>query len=219
MKRCFSIMTISFFLIFVTAATAFAIPYWIEVDISSIAGSDFQLELDLFDNSEVVGDTWAFIDNVFIKGSSGVTKLIDFETGTLEGFEASLNPDSVDVVLGTWGSGSHIMRIDEDPSVTPTITWRDFLPSDATILHMEFELISDGTSGSFGQDALVASLLDPSMLIIGLTGSGDFLEATASGNSVSAEVTGINPVPEPSTFLLMGCGLLSLLGISIKRRF
>ncbi len=188
---------------------------------SPFAGSDFELELDLFDNSGVVGDSWAFIDNVFIKDPSGVIELIDFEDGTLQGFDDSLNPDSVDVVAGTWWSGNWMMRIDEDPFVTPTITWKDFLPSSATILHMEFEFISDGAVGPLGQDALVASLLDPvtlDPLIWGLTGWGDFLETTASGNSVSAEVTGIEPIPEPTTIVLIGCGLLGLLGIGIRHR-
>ena len=122
-----------------------------------------------------------------------------------------------------------MMRIDEDAVFSPTITWKDFLPSDATTLHMEFEFISDGTVGPLGQDALVASLLDPTIdpdtgwpkldpLIPGIYGFGGFLETTASGNTVSQQdVTGIGPIPEPTTILLMGCGLLGLLGIGIRR--
>jgi len=223
MKRAFRLLLLCssiFFLTFLTAAPTFATPYWVEVDVSPFAGSDFELELDLYDNSGVVGDSWALIDNVFIKGSSGVIELIDFETGTLEGFDDSLNPDSVDVVLGGWGSGSYVMRVDEDPLFTPTITYRDFLPSDATILHTEFEFFSDGTVGPFGQDALVASLLDPitlSPLITGLTGSGDFLEVTASGNVVSDEVTGIASIPDPSTMILLGTALAGFFGIGRKK--
>jgi len=197
MKKYFAILAFIFFLSSVTAAISFAQPYWVEVDVSPFAGSDFQLELDLYDNSGVVGDSWGFIDNIFIKGPSGVIERINFESGTLEAFDDSLNPDSVEVVAGASWSGDYMMRIDEDALVTPTIIWRDFLPSDATILHIEFEFISDGKKASFGQDTLVASLLSPitlEPLITGLKDSGDFLEVTISGNSVSAEVTVIEPI-------------------------
>ena len=209
-------------LAFVITGISFSSPFWIEVDISSLAGSDFELEIDLYDNNGIIGDSWAFIDNVFIKDSSGVIELIDFEDDTLQDFDDSLNPASVNVVSGTWWSGNYMMRIDEDPTCTPTITYRDFSSSSATkLLHMEFEFISSGVSGFFGQDALVASLLDPTThdpLITGLTGSGDFLEATASGNSTSSEVRGIDPIPEPNTILLVLSGLSGVLAYG-KVRF
>jgi hypothetical protein len=219
-KKYCTIMASIFFLTFVTATISFATPYWVEVDVSSIAGSDIELEIDLFENSGIVGDSWAFIDNVQIGGPTGIIEEVDFEDGTLQGFDDTWNPAQVNIVTGDWWSENWMMQIDE-ASFTPTITYRDFLPSSATTLHMEFEFISDGTVGPFGQDALVASLLDPvtlNPLITGLTGSGDFLETTASGNSVSPEVTGIEPIPEPTTILLMSCGLLGLLGIGIRHR-
>jgi hypothetical protein len=196
MKQYFAILTVIFFLTSATAAISVAQPYWVEVDVSPFAGSDFQLELYLYNNSGVVGDSWAFIDNIFIKGAAGVIERINFESGTLEQFDDSLNPESVEVVDGTWCSGAYMMRINEDSLVTPTLVWRDFLPSDATILHLEFDFfISDDRDNSSEQDILVASLLNPSEklepLITGLKGSGDFLEASVSGNSISAEVTGI----------------------------
>lgn len=215
MTKCFTVLSGIFLLFFLTVVTCFGTPYSIEVDVSSFAGSEFELELDLYDNSGIVGDSWAFIDNIFVKGPSGVTGLVDFESKTLEGFDDSLNPNSVEVVSGCWGSGKYMMRIDEDPNFTPTITYKDFLPSDATTLHMEFEFISDGTTGFWGPDALVASLLDPSTLdplIPGLTTRGDFLKVTASGNIISSEVTGIASIPDADTLiLLISSGLIVLL--------
>lgn len=218
MRRSLTILASVLFLTSVTAGASFAtpLPFWIEVDVSSLAGPDIELEIDLFDNSGVIGDSWAFIDNVSIQdASSAIIEEVDFETGTLEGFDDSMNPDSVNIVPGASWSGNYMMRIDEDPMWTPTITWRDFPVSDAATLHMEFQFISSGASGEHGrQDALVAWLLDPIMPdppILGLTGCGDFLEATESGNLVSDEVTGIEPIPEPipepSTILLMLSGL------------
>ena len=184
----------------------------VSIDVSSIGGSDFELEIDLFDNAGVIGDSWAQIDNV----AYGTT-FVDFETGTLEGFDNSLNPSSVGVALGNLAGGSYVLQIDEDPVFTPTITYRDFLPSTATILSFDFKMNSTGTVGPFGQDALVFSILDPVTLspfssLQGLNGFGDILEVTDSGALYSPGVT-VELVPVPPALLLgmLGIGSGSIL--------
>ena len=178
----------------------------VTVDVTSIAGSDFELEIDLFDNSGITGDSWALIDNV-VYGAM----VVDFETGTLEGFDNSLNPSSVGVASGNLSSGSFVLRIDEDPMFTPTITYRDFLPSTATTLSFDFKMNSTGVVGPFGQDALVFSILDPVTLnpfssLPGLYGFGDVLEVTASGATYSPGVN-VQLVPVLPSLLLGMIGI------------
>jgi len=71
-------------------------PSYVTIDVSGLVGKDISLDFSLYDNSGVVGDSWAVIDNVAINGM-----VVDFEDGTLGGFDDSLNPDSVEVVPGT----------------------------------------------------------------------------------------------------------------------
>jgi len=209
---------------------ALAVPYSVRTDISSISGSAFQLEFDLYDNNGTIGDSWVLIDNVFIGDASGVISppgMIDFETGGLEGFDNSLNPSSVTVVsTGTSDfsypgiSGSYLLRIDEDPWVTPTITFRNFPASTATVLGFDFELFTSGVPGFFGFDTFVVSLLDPATLnplVLGLTGSGDILEADATGVA-TASGTSASPIPEPGTVLLLAGGLGGLVFKKLHRK-
>ena len=39
------------------------------------------------------------------------------------------------------------MRVDEDPDSTPTLVWREFMPSSAAILRLEFEFSGSDVSG------------------------------------------------------------------------
>lgn len=166
-------------LISASAISALAYPYMIKIDISSITGSDFELEFNLYDNNATLGDSYVLIDNIFT--DNGLF-FIDFESNTLEGFSTSYNPGYINVVPGNLSFGDYSLRLDEDPSSTPTITFRDFTGSAANFLFFDFELVSSSNaSGLFGHDSFVASLLDPitlGPLIPGLTPDlGDFLEA------------------------------------------
>lgn len=199
------------------SGTAWARPTLVSIDVSSVAGSGIELEVDLYDNSGVIGDSWALIDNVTLKPA---IEIIDFETGTLEGFEDWLNPVSVGVVSGSLIGGSYVLRIDEDPGVTPTIIYRDFLPSAATTLSFYFEMTASNTPGPWGLDALVFSILDPFSLspfpsLPGLYGFGDVLEVTASSVTYSPGVT-VTVIPIPGALLL---GMIGIGTINVYRRF
>lgn len=205
-KSIVSNLLVGFSILLLLGGTAWAELYHhVSIDVSSLVGNAIELEIDLFDNSGVIGDSWALIDNVIFGA-----EVADFEDATLQGFTVdSLNPLSVGVFPGSLSSGNWLLRIDEDLGVTPTITWRDFLPSTATTLSFDFKLISDGTVGPWGQDSLVVNLLDPftlNPLVPGLYGFGDVLEATASGAVYSPGVE-VELVPVPPALLLGMIGI------------
>ena len=219
------IFLITTLLAFSWAQIASALPYHVTVDLSSVAGTDFELEFNLFDNDSTT-NSWILIDNVFISDAGGIINppgLIDFEggSGDLGGFDFSLNPSSVSNVPGAFpgDAGSRLLRVDEDPFFSPSIIFRGFLSHTATTLGFDFEFNTTSTADSFVA-SLYLSLYDGTPLLSeGVLGSGDpaVLEATISGNSLSPD-TNASPIPEPTTILLMGCGLFGLLGISIKRK-
>lgn len=211
-KSIVSNLLVGFSILLLLGGTAWADLYHhVSIDVSSLSGSDIELEIDLFDNSGVIGDSWALIDNVIF----GV-EVADFEDATLQGFDDSLNPLSVGVVPGSLSGGNWLLRIDEDPVFTPTITYRDFLPSTATTLSFDFQMTSTGTVGPWGQDALIVSILDPvtlDPLLPSLTpGFGDVLEVTASGAVYSPAVE-VELVPVPPALLLgmIGIGTVGIL--------
>ncbi len=179
--------------------------YQVTVGLSDLPGSDFQLQIALYDNSEVAGDSWALMDN-FVLGSTRD----DFESGTLEGFDDSLNEDAVGVVSGTLdGTGSFLMEIDEDPAATPTVVFRNYLSRTTNVLTFDLRMTASPDAGLFGFDELVISLLNPDTwepLVSGLNGFGDVLSLSADGLRHTDEVT-VGVVPAP------GALLLGLLGI------
>ncbi len=74
--------------------TTWATPFTITLDISSLTGLNIELELDLFDNDGVLGNSYVLIDNVWIQDNLGTLLgpgRLDFEDGTLQGFDDSLN--------------------------------------------------------------------------------------------------------------------------------
>jgi len=187
-------------------------PLQVSIDVSGISGG-LELEIDLFDLSGTIGDTHVLLDNVRLF-NGGTIAAANFEDGTLQGFDASLNPSSVSVASGSLdGSGNRVLRIDEDPVVTPTITWRDFLNPGATTLVFDFLFESTGAAGPFGPDELVVSLLNPSdlsPLVPGLNGVGDVLRYNAvAGVAMASGVTAapINAVPAPGAVMLAVVGL------------
>ena len=143
------------------AVASSAESWHVTIDVSSIMPTELQLELALYDNSDVVGDSWVFIDNVQLGG----VMQADFESGSLEGFDNSLNPDSVKVVGGALdGFGRFFMRIDEDPVTFVTFTWRD-LSRGLTTLEFDFRMEASETVGFFGLDEFVVNVLDPNSLV------------------------------------------------------
>jgi len=221
MTKNWLLLTLIFTALFVFALpTTWALPYTVTLDVSSIAGSDFELLFELFDNDFII-NTSLLIDNVFISDASGLITppgMIDFESGTFEGFVPDpLDPGVASIVSGGFTGGSYLLQLVESTFVNPTITFRDFIPSTATTLQFDFELVTPSDD-----DSVVAYILDPLSgyapfsTIPGLYGLGDFLEATSAGNSLASGASA-SVIPEPSTILLVGFGLFGLLGISIKR--
>ncbi len=183
--------------------------YHVNIDVSSLVGNDIELEIDLFDNSGANGDSWALIDNV----TFGIIA-DDFEDGTIGAFDNLLNPTSVGVVSGSLTTGNYVLRIDEDTTFNPTITFRDFSGSTATTLSFDFQFNSTGTVGTFGQDELVFSILDPDTLqplLLGLTpGFGDILAVNANGMQYTSDVS---VIPAPGAIILgsLGAGFVGWL--------
>jgi len=192
-----------------------AVPSWVSIDVSGLSGTDLQLEIALYDNSGVIGDSWALIDNVVLG-----TILDDFEDGTIGGFDSSLNPSSVWAAPGSLvGGGNYVLRIDEDASVTPTITFRDYTGWVATTLSFDFEMNASSTAGPFGLlDELVFSILDPVTLYPLLpsltTGYGDVLAVNAAGMKHTGDVS-VTVIPAPPALLLVCIGFA---GVGLWKR-
>jgi hypothetical protein len=209
-----NIAVVSLLLVALGSKAAFADIYHVAIDLSGLGGRDLQLQAALYDNSGVIGDSWARLDNVAL-GSA----IDNFEGGTLGGLNASLNPSSVAAVPGSLnGTGNYLLRIDEDPSVTPTYVFRDYLSPNGSTLTFDFEMTASATSGPWGRDQLVFSLLDPRTLdplVGGLTGFGDVLAVDAVGLQYSSAVSAA-VVPVPAAVLLGVLGL-SLAGWRLRR--
>ena len=203
--------------------TARGDPFTVTVDISSITGLDFELEFLLFDIDGVIGNTSLLVDNVFIRDLGGVITppgLIDFETGGFEGFVPDpLDPGNTNVIPGGFAAGaggSFLLELAESTVVFPSLTFRDFLPSSATTLQFDFELVTLSAT-----DFMVASILDPFTLlpfptIPDLLGFGDFLESSSAGHLVAGGV-GVEIVPVPGA-LLLGCIGLAFANWKLQRR-
>jgi hypothetical protein len=189
-------------LLFLTGAV-WAIPSHISITLPS--STNFELEVALYDNSPVIGDSWALIDNVVF----GIA-IDDFEGGTAGGFDVSLNPGSVSTAPGNLhGTGSYVLRIDEDPVVYPTFTFQDYVGASVTTLEFDVEFFGDAG----GCDELVFSVLDWSLnpLLTGLTPTfGDVLTVYSGGmeytNNVSVAPTTIIPVPGALLLVMIGVG-------------
>jgi len=186
------------------------------VDIPS--NTAFDLEFQLWDWDWVL-NSYALIDNVFTMDIDGnIIEMIDFETESNEGFkeDAYQDPDSVSIVAGalpgTTGS-NWMMRMDEDPSGWPTVTWSGFLPSTAVSLSFSFNF-----SAADPTDEFQAYLYDSSgaPLIGGVFGSWDPVIVSQIGNAPPVTVSGGStvPIPEPSTILLLTTGLMGIAGYS-----
>ncbi len=162
-------------------------PNNIFIDLSGLNGADFQLEVALYDNSGVIGDSWVLLDDVFF-GWMGE----GFESGTPGMFDTSLNPGSVNAVEGNLnGAGNYVLRIDEDPLVTPTFTFADFEGSENGMLSFVYDIVASVTSGPFGLDQLVFSILDSDTLeplVAGLIATfGDVLSHDSTGMDAQAK--------------------------------
>ena len=195
----------------------------VTIDVSSIMPGELQLELALYDNSDIVGDSWVFIDNVQLGGMMQA----DFESGTLEGFDPNLNPDSVHVVSGDLdGTGQFVMRLDEDPVTYVTFTWRN-MSRGTTSLEFDVQMEASETVGFFGLDEFVVNVLDPNTLapLLPQLPAGGVMAMTADGIEKTADV-GLEPIipaypiPAVSTIGQVVVGLLLLTGgmIAFGRR-
>jgi len=211
MRRTGAVFSVG--LLVLCSQSALATPAHVSIDLSGLGGASFQLQIALYDNSGVIGDCWALIDNVAVGSAQD-----NFETGTLGGFNASLNPASVSAVAGSLnGTGSYLLRISEDPVVTPTIAFRNYSSPGSSVLIFDFDLVSSGASGPLGQDELVFSLLNPTTLNPlepGLTGAGDLL-AVSAGSLRSANTVGVTAIPVPGALLL---GLLGSASVAVWRK-
>lgn len=204
MSRVISILAVSQSL-WVAPAVADVSSWHVSIDVTGL--SNLQLDFSLYDNSGLIGDSWALIDNLALDG----TTLDNFEAGDIGAFDASLNPASVNPAAGSFnGNGSFVLRMDEDPVVWPTIAFRDIAAIGNTL---EFDLLFDSstTAGFYGLDQIVVSLLDSSLnpLVPGLNGYGDVFALDANGFSASAGVT-VSPtvaVPAPGAIALAAVGL------------
>lgn len=234
MRKYLIVLAIVGTLIFVANTTSFGLAYHVLTDISWLMGSPFELEFDLYNNNYYIGgvsdpsrlgDSYVRIDNVFIKDAYGIITppgLLDYDDGSLEGFVDLNSPGTVNIVPGAspYDPGNLQLEMGEDPVYYPSIIYRDFSASSATFLGFDFELCGSDIPGDYGLDNFVCSLLDPytlDPLMGGITGGGDFLDVSSGGITAAVGAV-VTPIPEPSTFLLLGSGLLGLAAYNRVRR-
>jgi hypothetical protein len=190
----------------------FAIPIRVTTDISSISGSDFELEFALDGAGTFAASV--FLDNIIIKDSGGTTIVnLPFNSG-VGGFTEDPPGAPVSNVGGR-------LRLGEHPSAFTTLVFQDFSLATVSSLSFEFEVF-DFDSGALIKDTFRASLLDPAtldpLLTLSPSDSAFFKYETGVGSSFDAGITTIHPIPEPSTYLLMSLGFLGLFGLPYLRR-
>ncbi len=208
-------VTLSAVSVFAGAAWAGPYAYHASIDVSGIIGTDFELEIAFYDNSGVVGDSWALIDNLAFGAVSD-----DFESGFGGIIVDASNPASVNVVGGNLdGTGASVLRIDEDLFVTPTYAYRDYTGSGATSLSFDFQMFGSDTVGPFGLDEIVFSIIDPftlAPLLPSLSpGFGDVLAVNSAGMAFTNDVD-VSVVPVPGALLL---GMIGFGTLGALRRF
>ena len=176
-------------------------PYHVEIDISSLAGRDISLDFQLWDNSEILYDSWVEIDNVLLEGGP----LTDFESG-LDGFDHWDKDPSVDVAPGSLnGLGSSLLRMDEYPLLWPVLAYKDYAGSPATTLSFDFEMTASTTKGIWGLDYFVCDVVDWSDNPDDRT-IWDAVIADSTGIYTSQE-TNVAVIPAPGALLLCILGL------------
>jgi len=169
------------------------------IDVSDLGDREIELEVALYDNSGVVGDSWAFVDNIAVGPPRG-----DLPEG--------LDLSTAAAVAGSLeGVGSDATRVGEEENLTPTMLRWQRSVTNGNMLTFEFGMNASEEAGHWGLDELVFSILDPATgtpLLMGLTdGMGDVLAVTASGVQHTDRVT---IVPEPATLLFGVFGIAFL---------
>jgi len=185
-------------LLLLDAGTASAmLEAWI--DVSDLGVTEIELEVALYNNSGLVGDSWAFVDDIAISSPQG----------DLSDQPAFSTAAAVAGSLENVGVGA--TQINEQQDVNPTMLRWQYPVAAGDMLTFEFGMQASETAGSWGLDELVFSLLDPSTgapLGTGLTeGMADVLAVTAEGVRHTNRVA---VIPEPATllFALFGIPLL-----------
>jgi len=206
----FSVMVLTVAMFF-ASQSALAVPTHVNIDISSLVGKDISLELQLWDDSGVAGDSWVLIDNVVLGGGTP----IDFEGGDLDGFV--VDPLFVTIVPGSIdGTGISVLKMDEDPSLEPlwpVMAYKEYGASLATTLSFDFDMTASDTEGT-GEPPM-PRLDEFQVHVFDMSGSGgDIMWAlivNADGIVTSAETTAtIIPAPGALLLALIGTGAVGL---------
>ena len=198
------------------AGAASAAMYHVDLDLASLgvdlsSVTDLELEIQLYDNNGSIGDSWAHLDNVVLDPET-----IDFQDGSLGGFDDDYDPSTtpVGVSVVDLGSGNLALRMDEDPSVSSILVFRDFFGFTGSVLSfdVEAELGTGSVAASLPDDQLVFSLLDPWTL--SPLGAGF---SPGLGDVVFIDSGGVNVVPVPAALLLGLLGFGSA-GLGLRTR-
>ena len=208
--------------------------YHVTVDLSGYSLTEVEMEFQLLDLNGTIGDSYALVDNVKVFAGGGLADGDDFESG-LGNFQDVLNPGYVNAVAGNLdGSGSSLLRLDEDPVLWPTITFADYGPfgSDITELSFDFRFFGNTGGSCPDNDQFVLSLLDPltlDALVPGIlddpTGDpmdwyGDILNDNAGPTCglMYTDIVTVETVPAPPLVLLFGTVCIGSAWQGWKRR-
>lgn len=206
------LQSIIFLLLFgsIIPARAAALPDSIDVNTSALSGISAQLAFDFIDGGPPASDNTITVSNFITDGTLGLVSPTGGVSGTFPGIVTLSDPTFfneylTNITLGT----SFSFQVDATTNGPSLGSLADAFS--LTILDPTTGLPLFGTTDPTGANTLLLLNIDGSA-------NGSLTVYTAPGNQVLVTAAPVSSVPEPSTFLLFGCGVIGLLLMLCRKK-